>query len=61
MTQKAKKHEAGFTLLEVVGALIIGGVVFSLVALAISSGMNSARVSAAQESLSYLRMNIHDA
>ena len=61
MTQKAKKHEAGFTLLEVVGALIIGSVVFSLVALAISSGMNSARVSAAQESLSYLRMNIHDA
>lgn len=61
MNRKYKEHEAGFTLMESIGALIIGSIIFGLAALALSDGIDDARVSSAQESLSYLRINIHDA
>jgi pilS domain protein len=61
MIQKNKKNEQGFSLIEVIGAIAIASVIFALAAIAISDGRNSARVSSAQESLSYLRMNIHSA
>lgn len=61
MIQKNKKNQQGFSLMEVIGAITIASVIFTLAAIAISSGMNSARVSSAQESLSYLRVNIHEA
>ena len=46
---------------EVLGAIIIGSIIFGAVALVISNAIESARVSNQQENLSYLRMNIHEA
>ncbi len=55
-----QKNQRGFTLAEVLGAIIIGSIIFGAIALAISYGTETARVSNQQESLSYLRMNIHE-
>ena len=55
-----RKNQRGFTLAEVLGAIIIGSLIFGAVALAISYGTETARVSNQQENLSYLRMNIHE-
>lgn len=56
-----RKNQQGFTLGEVLGAIIIGSIIFGAVAMVISSAIESARVSNQQENLSYLRMNIHEA
>lgn len=45
---------------EVLGAIIIGSIIFGAVALVISNAIETSRVSNQQENLSYLRMNIHE-
>lgn len=56
----ADRKEAGFTLIEVMGALVVGSLVFSFAAFGISSALESARVSGFNESLALLRMNIQE-
>ena len=53
-------RDAGFTLIEVMGALVVGSLVFSFAAFGISSALESARVSGFNESLALLRMNIQE-
>ena len=53
-----RKNQRGFTLGEVLGAIIIGSIIFGAVALVISNAIETSRVSNQQENLSYLRMNI---
>ena len=55
-----RKNQRGFTLGEVLGAIIIGSIIFGAVALVISNAIETSRVSNQQENLSYLRMNIHE-
>ena len=54
------KKDAGFTLVEVLGAIVVGSIIFGFAAFAIRGGLASARVSNAQENLSYLRVNIQE-
>lgn len=54
------KDESGFTLVEVLGALVVGSLVFAFAAFGISGGLESARVSGFNESLALLRVNIHE-
>ena len=55
-----RKNQRGFTLGEVLCAIIIGSIIFGAVALVISNAIETSRVSNQQENLSYLRMNIHE-
>ena len=55
-----RKNQRGFTLGEVLSAIIIGSIIFGAVALVISNAIETSRVSNQQENLSYLRMNIHE-
>ncbi len=58
--RRFKKHEHGFTLIEVLGALVVGSLVFSFAAFAISKAIESARVSSFTENLALLRINVHE-
>ena len=55
-----KQSQGGFTLIEVLGALVVGSIVFAFAAFGISGGLESARVSGFNESLALLRINIHE-
>ena len=55
-----KESQGGFTLIEVLGALVVGSIVFAFAAFGISGGLESARVSGFNESLALLRINIHE-
>ena len=55
-----KGSQGGFTLIEVLGALVVGSIVFAFAAFGISGGLESARVSGFNESLALLRINIHE-
>ena len=57
---KKRCHEEGFTLIEVLGAIVVGSLIFAFAAFAIKGGLESAKVSNSQENLSYLRMNIQE-
>lgn len=54
------ESQGGFTLIEVLGALVVGSIVFAFAAFGISGGLESARVSGFNESLALLRINIHE-
>ncbi len=58
--QSSVRDESGFTLVEVLGALVVGSLVFAFAAFGISGGLESARVSGFNESLALLRVNIHE-
>ena len=58
--KKEKQSQGGFTLIEVLGALVVGSIVFAFAAFGISGGLESARVSGFNESLALLRINIHE-
>ncbi len=60
---KAEKRPAGqrgFTLIEVLGALVVGSLVFGFAAFAISKAIESARVTSFNENLALLRINVHE-
>lgn len=54
------KSQRGFTLIEVLGALVVGSLVFGFAAFAISKAIESARVTSFNENLALLRINIHE-
>lgn len=54
------KSEEGFTLVEVLGAIVVGSLIFAFAAFAIRGGIESSKVSAQNEALSYLRTNIQE-
>lgn len=58
-TQRGKSQR-GFTLIEVLGALVVGSLVFGFAAFAISKAIESARVTSFNENLALLRINIHE-
>ncbi len=58
--KQEKESQGGFTLIEVLGALVVGSIVFAFAAFGISGGLESARVSGFNESLALLRINIHE-
>lgn len=58
--EKRESKEAGFTLVEVLGAIIAGLVIFATAAVMVRNALNSAKVSNAQEQLSYLRISIQE-
>lgn len=60
MEKKNVSNESGFTLVEVLGAIVVGSIIFGFAAFAIRGGLASAKVSNAQENLSYLRVNIQE-
>lgn len=59
MDKKFEK-EAGFTLTEVFGAIVVGALIYSFAAFAIRGGIESSKVSNQSEALAYLRVNIQD-
>lgn len=54
------RSRPGFTLIEVLGALAVGSLVFGFAACGIQGALESARVSAFNENLALLRMNIQE-
>ena len=54
------KDENGFTLVEVLGAIVVGSLIFAFAAFAIRGGIESSKVSAQNEALAYLRTNIQE-
>ncbi|MBR6626254.1 MAG: prepilin-type N-terminal cleavage/methylation domain-containing protein, partial [Mailhella sp.] len=54
-------RERGFTLIEVLGAIIVGAIIFAFAAFAIRNGIESAKVSNQNDSLANLRVNIQEA
>ncbi len=57
---KSPKRQRGFTLIEVLGALVVGSLVFGFAAFAISKAIESARVTSFNENLALLRINVHE-
>ncbi len=58
--KKQCRRQRGFTLIEVLGALVVGSLVFGFAAFAISKAIESARVTSFNENLALLRINVHE-
>lgn len=60
VARRGHRGERGFTLIEVLGALVVGSVIFGFATFAITGALESARVSSFNETLALLRMNIQE-
>ncbi len=58
--QSENFREAGFTLIEVLGAIIVGSIIFAFAAFAVRGGIESSKVSNQNEALAFLRVNIQE-